>query len=132
MRVFLLTTKKGEILDLVCDHKSVGSICVDEVFPIDPIERLRQIYGTEDLAHPGVSATYKRLGKYALCGEYDNRHSPLIEAIHTKIKKAQDQISAKHTTAIFMAANPLHRAHERLIRQSLERSDLSSFFFQAL
>ena len=123
----LLTAQKGEILDLVCDNKSVGSICVDEVFPIDPIERLRQIYGTEDLAHPGVSATYKRLGKYALCGEY-TIDTPLIETIHTKIKQAQDQISAKHTTAIFMAANPLHRAHERLIRQSLERSDLIVIF----
>jgi len=123
----LLSSQKGEILDLVCDHESVGTICVDEVFPIDPIERLKQIYGTEDLAHPGVSATYKRLGKYALCGEYEINLAPILE-IHSKIKKAQDQISAKHTTAIFMAANPLHRAHERLIRQSLERSDLIVIF----
>ncbi len=72
----LLSSQKGEILDLVCDHESVGDICVDEVFPIDPIERLQQIYGTEDLSHPGVSATYKRLGKYALCGEYDNKPRP--------------------------------------------------------
>jgi len=123
----LLSTQKGEILTLVCDHTAVGEICVDEVFPINPIERLRQIYGTEDLAHPGVSATYKRLGKYALCGEYSIDLSP-IEEIQSKITKAQEQISAKHTTAIFMAANPLHRAHERLIRQSLERSDLVVIF----
>ena len=123
----LLSTKKGEILNLVCENAIVGEICVDEVFPINPIERLKQIYGTEDLAHPGVSATYKRLGKYALCGEYSIDLSP-INAIQTKIRKAQEQISAKHTTAIFMAANPLHRAHERLIRQSLDRSDLVVIF----
>lgn len=123
----LLDSKKGDCLELVCDNVIVGEICVDEIFPIDPLERLRQIYGTEDLAHPGVSATYKRLGKYALCGEYTISTEP-IEKIQSKIKMAQEQIGAKHTTAMFMAANPLHRAHERLIRQSLEKSDLIVIF----
>ena len=123
----LLSTKKGEILQLVCDQEVVGEICVDEVFAIDPSERLRQIYGTEDLSHPGVNATYKRLGKYAICGDYTIDITP-ISAIRQTIKNAQDQIGAKHTTAIFMAANPLHRAHERLIRQSLERTALIVIF----
>lgn len=123
----LLSTKKGEILDLVCDQEIVGEICVDEVFAIDPSERLRQIYGTEDLSHPGVNATFKRLGKYAICGDYTIDITP-ISSIRQTIKNAQDQIGAKHTTAIFMAANPLHRAHERLIRQSLERTDLIVIF----
>ena len=123
----LVSAKKGEILKLVCDKNVVGELCVDEIFSIDPTERLRQIYGTQDLNHPGVNATYKRLGKHAVCGEYSIDTQP-IEEIKTSIKKAQEQIGAKHTTAIFMAANPLHRAHERLIRQSLERSDLIIIF----
>lgn len=123
----LLSAKKGEVLDLVCDQKVVGEICVNEVFAIDPSQRLRQIYGTEDLSHPGVNATYKRLGKYAICGEY-NIDLNSITSIRQTIKNAQDQVGAKHTTAIFMAANPLHRAHERLIRQSLERTDLIVIF----
>ncbi len=123
----LLSTQKGEVLDLVSDQEIVGEICVNEVFAIDPAERLRQIYGTEDLSHPGVNATYKRLGKYAICGDYTIDITP-IASIRQTIKNAQDQIAAKHTTAIFMAANPLHRAHERLIRQSLERTDLIVIF----
>ncbi|MDP1784825.1 MAG: sulfate adenylyltransferase [Sulfuricurvum sp.] len=123
----LLSCQKGEVLDLVCDKKVVGEISVNEVFAIDPVQRLRQIYGTEDLSHPGVNATYKRLGKYAICGDYTIDISP-ITSIRQTIKDAQDQIGAKHTTAIFMAANPLHRAHERLIRQSLERTDLIVIF----
>ncbi|MGZ8545848.1 MAG: sulfate adenylyltransferase [Sulfuricurvum sp.] len=123
----LLSTQKGEMLDLICDQITVGEICVDEVFPIDPHERLRQIYGTEDLSHPGVSATHKRLGKYAICGQYSiDTHT--ILSTHHAIKEAQEQIGAKHMTAIFMAANPLHRAHERLIRQSLEQTDLIVIF----
>lgn len=123
----LLSTHKGEILDLVCDHKVVGEITVDEVFAIDPSKRLHQIYGTEDLSHPGVNATYKRLGKYAISGDYTIDVSS-ITSIRQSIKNAQDQVAAKHTTAIFMAGNPLHRAHERLIRQSLERTDLIVIF----
>jgi sulfate adenylyltransferase len=123
----LLSTQPGEILNLVCDHEIVGEICVDEVFAIDPAKRLHQIYGTEDLSHPGVNATYKRLGKYAICGNYTVDISS-ITTIRQTIKEAQEQIGAKHTTAIFMAANPLHRAHERLIRQSLERTDLIVIF----
>ncbi|HQS67459.1 MAG TPA: sulfate adenylyltransferase [Sulfuricurvum sp.] len=123
----LISTQKGEVLDLVCDQEVVGEICVNEVFAIDPAERLRQIYGTEDLSHPGVNATFKRLGKYAICGDY-TIDTTSISTIRQTIKNAQDQIGAKHTTAIFMAANPLHRAHERLIRQSLERTDLIVIF----
>lgn len=123
----LLSTQIGEILDLVCDQTVVGEICIDEVFAIDPSKRLHQIYGTEDLSHPGVNATFKRLGKYAVCGNYTIDVTP-ITSIRQNIKNAKEQVGAKHTTAIFMAANPLHRAHERLIRQSLERTDLIVIF----
>ena len=123
----LTSAYKGEILDLICDGNVVGELCVDEVYPIDPQERLRQIYGTEDPSHPGVSATYKRLGKYAICGDYTIDLTS-VQALQNMIADAKEQIGAQHTTALFMAANPLHRAHERLIRQSLERTDLIIIF----
>lgn len=123
----LTTTYTGEMLDLICDNVIIGELCVDEVYPIDPRERLRQIYGTEDLSHPGVNATHKRLGKYAICGNYSIDLSS-VQEIQTMITQAKEQIGAEHATALFMAANPLHRAHERLIRQSLERTDLIVIF----
>jgi len=123
----LTSAQQGEMLDLICDNILIGELCVDEVYPIDPRERLRQIYGTEDLSHPGVSATHKRLGKYAICGDYTIDLTP-VQTIQSMISLAKEQIGAQHTTALFMAANPLHRAHERLIRQSLERTDLIVIF----
>jgi len=123
----LLSAKKGEMIDLVCDDLTIGTLCVDEVFKIDPKERLRKIYGTEDPSHPGVNATSKRLGQYAICGDYTIDLTP-VETIKQNIEEAKKAIGAQHTTAIFMAANPLHRAHERLIRQSLERTDLIVIF----
>lgn len=123
----LTSVKKGEILELVCDGTVVGELCVEQVFQIEPKERLRQIYGTEDLSHPGVSATYRRLGKYAICGDYSINLTP-VHAIQSVIDDAKREIGAQHTTAMFMAANPLHRAHERLIRQTLERTDMIVIF----
>jgi len=123
----LTTAVKGEILDLICDNVIVGELCVDEVYPIDPRERLHQIYGTEDLSHPGVSATHKRLGKFAICGDYSIDLTS-VQSIQEMLAQAKEQIGAQHITALFMAANPLHRAHERLIRQSLERTDLIVIF----
>ncbi len=124
----LRSIKKDESLDLITHgNKKVGKIKVDEVFSIDVQERLRQIYGTDDSSHPGVASTKKRLGHYSVAGSYTIDTSPL-EKIKKSIADAKVRIGAQHTTAIMMAANPLHRAHERLIRQTLERTDLIVIF----
>ena len=116
-----------ETLNLVCNGKIFGTLCVDEVFEIDPKERLRHIYGTDDEMHPGVRQTSKRLGKLAVYGEYTLAHD--VPNLHrNEIKNAIELLNAKNITAIMMAANPLHRAHEKLIRQSLENSDLTVIF----
>ena len=81
----------------------------------------------EDLSHPGVSATYKRLGKYAICGDYQIDLSP-VRTLQSLIDDARNELGAHHVTAMFMAANPLHRAHERLIRQTLEGTDMIVIF----
>lgn len=124
----LKSAKRGEVLDLVThSNMIVGRLKVDEVFVIDIKERLRQIYGTDNISHPGVASTYKRLGKYSVTGDYTIDTSSL-EQKKQEIEDAKQRIGAQHTTAIMMAANPLHRAHERLIRQTLERTDLIVIF----
>lgn len=123
----LKNAKKGDALTLVVDNEHFGYIIVEEIFEINPRERVRQIYGTDDLSHPGVERTFKRLGKYAISGKYEIEHRTLDESKKI-IDESKARISAQHTTAIMMAANPLHRAHERLIRQTLEKTDLVVIF----
>ncbi|MEJ2501540.1 MAG: sulfate adenylyltransferase, partial [Campylobacterales bacterium] len=77
--------------------------------------------------HPGVQTTLKRLGKWAVSGELKLENDP-VAPILRNVREAKQRIDAKHTTAIMMAANPLHRAHERLIRQTLDSSDLVVIF----
>lgn len=117
----------GDILDLIVDGKTAGALEVDEVYEIDPNDRVRHIYGTDDPAHPGVSSTLKRLGKLAVSGRLSLESDPITPLLQN-IEEAKQRIDAKHTTAIMMAANPLHRAHERLIRQTLDSTDLVVLF----
>ncbi|MDQ1268684.1 MAG: sulfate adenylyltransferase [Campylobacterota bacterium] len=123
----LASLEKGEEITILFEEKPFATLVVDEVFHIDPSERIKQIYGTDDISHPGVMTTIKRLGSLAVSGEY----TLLNESSNTNkkvIEEAKKLINAKHTTALVMAANPLHRAHERLIRQTLENTDLLVIF----
>jgi sulfate adenylyltransferase len=123
----LASLEKDEEVTIIFDDKPFAYLKVDSVFHIDPSERIKQIYGTDDISHPGVFATLKRIGSLAVCGEYTlaNRSSNNNKQI---IEEAKKLIDAKHTTALVMAANPLHRAHEKLIRQTLEHTDLLVIF----
>lgn len=123
----LSSLESGEEVTILFNNKPFATLIVDEVFHIDPSQRIKQIYGTDDISHPGVLATLKRIGSLAVCGEYT-----LINKSSNTNKKTIDEakklIDAKHTTALVMGANPLHRAHEKLIRQTLENTDLLVIF----
>ncbi len=123
----LKSIEPGEQITLVCDNEEFATLDVEEVFDIDPQERLLQIYGTTDITHPGIQATLKRLGKYALAGTYTLKKNSVKESKKI-IEDAKNLIDAKHVSALVMAANPLHRAHERLIRQTLDNTDLVVVF----
>lgn len=119
--------QKGEEITLLCENEEFATLTVEETFQIDPKERVKHIYGTDDLTHPGVMATIKRIGKWALSGSYTIHHKTKNLNIE-KINQAKKRIGAKHTSSLMMGANPLHRAHERLIRQTLEDTDLLVIF----
>lgn len=120
----------GEEISIICENEEFATLIVDETFETDPSIRTKHIYGTDDLTHPDVKTTFKRLGSWAVSGDYTllsasaNQNSKNIDMI----SRAKNVIKAKHTTALIMAANPLHRAHERLIRQALDTTDLLVIF----
>ena len=119
--------EKNEKLDIICEGELFAVLTTQETFRIDPNERVKHIYGTDDLKHPGVMATLKRLGSWAVSGKYVLQNPEANKNI-INIRNAKKDIDAKHTTAIVMAANPLHRGHERLIRQELDSTDLLVIF----
>jgi len=123
----LKALKKGDIVELVHQKNVVGTLTVDKTFDIDPNERLKCIYGTDDPSHPGVKSTMKRLGSIAVTGDYHVVY-PLITASKKMVKEKIKETEAKEVSALMLAANPLNRAHERMIRQTLDQSDLVVIF----
>jgi len=122
----LKSAKSGETLDLFCEKKVCGTLCVKEVFSIDPQERLKEIL-SGDTTSAQAQAIFKRLGKFAVSGPY-HVHFPEILQTKERIAIAKEAIGAKHTTALMISAKPLHRAHERIVRLSLDETDLLVLF----
>jgi sulfate adenylyltransferase len=125
----LTSIKQGDVVDLMIDGEKVGKLIVKETFTIDPKQRLNNIYGTSDTTHPGVKNTMARLGKVAVSGEY-TVHYPLLEDNINRIQKMINKTGAKSISSLMLAANPLNRAHERMIRQAISDNDLLIIFLR--
>jgi len=125
----LKNAKKGQLLHLIVDNEIVGEIEVDEVFKIDKLKRVELIFSTTDENHPGVKGIKKRLGNYAISGQF-KIESNKISKIKKSIQDAKNNLEAKSTVAMMLNAKPLHRAHERMIRSALGENDLLVLFLK--
>ncbi len=123
----LKSLKNGDVVELVHQKKVIGELTVDETFNIDPKERLKCIYGTDDPSHPGVESTMKRLGSIAVTGKYHVAY-PLVTASKKMVQEKIQETNAKNVSALVLAANPFNRAHERMLRQAIDQSDLVVIF----
>ncbi len=126
-RAVLTTAYQGEALDFVVDGKIKGTIIVDEVFDVDREKRMEQLFGTHDISNPDIKTFSKRLGDIAICGEYTLEFDD-IKLTKEKIARAKEQLGAKNVSAIMLNAKPFHRAHERVIRITLEKCDMLVIF----
>lgn len=125
----LKVLKAGDLIDLINNGKKVGELTVDETFPINIKQRLENIYGTSDIHHPGVKNTIQRLGEIAVSGEYTVKY-PIINDNINRIKNMIIRTGASSVSSLMLAANPLNRAHERMIRQAISDSDLLVIFLR--
>ena len=125
----ITSLKMGETVDLISQGGKVGEMVVEEVFEIDRKQRLINIYGTDDPSHPGVKNTIKRLGNLSLYGTYHVEY-PLIQNTLHRIGQAIQRTGAEKISSMMLAANPLNRAHERMIRQAASESDLLILFLR--
>ena len=123
----LTTAYQGESLDFVVDGKIKGTICVDEVFEVDRQRRIEQLFGSYDTNNPDVQTFLKRLGEVAVCGEYTLDFNDISE-VKERIIAAKEQLGAKNVSAMMINAKPFHRAHERVIRITLEKCDMLVIF----
>ena len=99
---------------------------IDEATPEQMETMTRQAYGTTDPAHPGVAA-FNGTGKVFIAGDiqvltYSYFETDFPETFRTA-PQIRDLIAKNGWTKVcaFQTRNPMHRAHEQLVKICMER-----------
>jgi sulfate adenylyltransferase len=109
------------------DGTLLAVIAVEETYRRDKQHEAQQVYRTTDEAHPGVAAMYAS-GDLILGGQvqavalpaYDNFGQYRLTPAQTRAVFAE---RGWKTVVGFQTRNPIHRAHEYLIKVALESID---------
>lgn len=109
------------------DGTPLGIIDITGAYRRDKTHEARQVYRTDEAAHPGVAAMYAS-GDLLLAGPVRAISLPRYESFHDyRLTPAQTRaIFAERnwkTVVGFQTRNPIHRAHEYLIKVALESVD---------
>lgn len=114
----LLTNLKGEI---------IGFIEVEEIYEYDKEREAKFVYKTTDLNHPGVKYLYES-GDYLISGKIKMIKEPVHEEFKdfwftpSQTRRIFNEKGWKQVVG-FQTRNPIHRAHEFIIKTSLEIVD---------
>ena len=116
----------GKTLALRYAGSILGTLQIEERFA-PPKEWAREMFKTEEEAHPGVAA-FLSAGGAALAGSIewigDNRALKLDSDWHTPAEtRAEFARRGWKRVAGFQTRNPIHRAHEYVLRTTLEVTD---------
>jgi sulfate adenylyltransferase len=106
----------------------VGTIQVDEIYELDRDEEAREVYRTTDAKHPGVAWLFEHRDEVAVGGRITLARRALERRFpdhHRDPAELRGLIAARgwRRTVAFQTRNPIHRAHEYLLRCALEIAD---------
>jgi len=136
------------IVNVVADASSIGNakrialldpnvagnpvIAIQDVASIDEAtdEQMatmtKQAYGTDDAAHPGVDA-FNSVGKFFIAGDIQVLSYSYFAADYPETFRTATQIreiiegNGWNKVCAFQTRNPMHRAHEELVRICMDR-----------
>ena len=101
---------------------------VSEKFDLDLDNYTTKVYKTNDAAHPGVKAVLDG-GNHFIAGEIELLNRPVGENVQEQYKldpamsRAEFEKRGWKTVVAFQTRNPIHRAHEYLLKCALESID---------
>ncbi len=113
---------------LVFEGEVVGTIEVSEVYDFDRTAEAQHVYKTTEDAHPGVKWLRSRgdevgvAGRITLAKRTIKRRFPEHHRDPLEVRAEIAQRGWRRTVA-FQTRNPIHRAHEHLLRSALETVD---------
>ncbi|MBR8464546.1 sulfate adenylyltransferase [Campylobacter sp. faydin G-24] len=117
------TLKNGDIVDIVLKDRVVGEIRVKDTFRLDTQTRKNNIF----LANESAKGKQLRLGEYSISGDFEIYNENMKET-KQRLHKAIQDMKARRITAVFITADPFNRAHERLVRMTIDKTDLVIIF----
>lgn len=100
---------------------------IEEIYPHDRSKHALEAYGTQEEAHPGVAYVLS-MGDYLVGGKIDvlkrPAHNDFLEHRRdpTQTRESFRKKGWKRVVA-FQTRNPIHRAHEYLLKCALEMTD---------
>jgi sulfate adenylyltransferase len=106
----------------------VGTLAVEEIFDFDRELEAKEVYRTTDIKHPGVAWLFEHKDEVALGGRVTLARRTIERKFpqhHRDPAELRGVIAARgwRRTVAFQTRNPIHRAHEYLLRCALEITD---------
>ena len=118
--------QEGQRVKLVRENQTYGVLTVEELFKVDLIEEAKLIYGTTDIAHPGVKRILSRspicVGGPIIMTQMQAKMFPEYHLTPQDTRDLFRQRGLK-TVVGFQTRNPIHRAHEYIQKSALEIVD---------
>ena len=112
---------------LAPDGKPVGILDVQDIYSYDKQREARNVFGTEDVAHPAVGYLTHDMGDKLIGGPITLLvHSqPPFPAHHNEPRALRQNFRERGWKRIvaFQTRNPIHRAHEFITKCGLEIAD---------
>ncbi|MEN3332869.1 MAG: sulfate adenylyltransferase [Blastocatellia bacterium] len=125
---FAAPVKEGQDIALYADDDHVlGVLHLKQKYRYDKQREAERVYLTTDAAHPGVAALYEQ-GDWLLGGRVSLLNRPRnsqFPAYRLDPQQTREAFKKKgwHRVVAFQTRNPIHRAHEDIIKCALEIVD---------
>ena len=120
-------TKLGKLALRTTDMQVIGFVDVSEIFPHDPIVHAQSVFGTADRDHPGAKRVCG-LGEFLIAGDVTSLRPEAgvdFGRYHYSPRQLREVFRKRgwKTVVAFQTRNPIHRAHEYLMKCALESTD---------
>jgi sulfate adenylyltransferase len=107
--------------------KILAVLSVEDVYDYDKAHECKQVFRTDDAAHPGAAYVHKEMGELLVGGSVwlIDRLAPPFPDFHAepKVTRARFRERGWRRICAFQTRNPIHRAHEYLTKVALEICD---------
>lgn len=119
--------KDNKILLKDKHNNNIGVFLVEDIFELDLDNYVLKVFGTNDINHPGVKVVFdggnQFIGGKLLSYEYELKLEGIDKVLKPKETREIIEKNNWKTVVAFQTRNPIHRAHEYLIKVAQETAD---------